>query len=71
MALSIAACDIQYFRDLLHDLGVYQSMPTVLNADNKGSTSLEQVSSISPPAHRAVPRLPCVEHRCDREPCRL
>ena len=40
MALSVAACDIQYFRDLLHDLGVYQSMPTVLNADNKGANDL-------------------------------
>ena len=40
MALSVAGCDIQYYRDLLHDLGVYQSQPTVLNADNKGANDL-------------------------------
>jgi hypothetical protein len=40
MALSVAACDVQYFRDLLHDLGVYQSKATVLKADNKGANDL-------------------------------
>ena len=40
MAMSVAACDIAYYKPLLHDAGVPQDEAIDLRADNKGANDL-------------------------------